>query len=91
MSQGTPGPKQRTGEESLLKRCSHLPGEIALQWDNNGGERGGRVKANFTIFRVLLGASQVQSKGKEEGREEVRRGRKGGRKEVREGGRKGGN
>lgn len=29
--------------------------------------KGGVVKANFTIFRVLLGAGQVQSKGKRKG------------------------
>lgn len=38
------------------------------------------MKINFTIFRVLLGAGQVQYKGKE-GREE-------GKKEAREGGKK---
>ena len=36
------------------------------------------MRINFTIFRVLLGAGQVQYKGKE-GREEVR---KGGRKGI---------
>lgn len=42
------------------------------------------MRINFTIFRVLLGAGQVQYKGKE-GREEVRKGgRKGRRKQGRE-------
>ena len=39
------------------------------------------VKINFTIFRVLLGAGQVQYKGKrkggrEEGKKEAKEGRK---------------
>lgn len=53
-------------------------GETALQWDNNSGERRCVVKINFTIFRALLGAGQVQYKGKREG------GRKGRRKRGRE-------
>ena len=63
-------------------------GETALQWDNNSGERRYVVTINFTIFRVLLGAGQVQHKGKrkggrEEGKKEAKEGGKWGREEER--------